>query len=233
MIWRDILDLLKVAFAYWGFWLFAFGIIFILVFRRSIAALIERVRKVGHGQWAAEADAPPEQKVTPPVVTEALAQATGKKAEPQVVADQILEKVLKSPLIADVEEKLKADFARNGLTAGEPETLRVTTTLLATSMVIAEFERLYNVIWTSQIEILRASNDRSLTVEEIRKHYDQAAARTPVVYEKDSFDRYLGFLTTQLLLTKTTAGQYGITVKGRAFLAFMVQTAKPWSRHVY
>src|SRR5262249_31196332 len=157
----DLIDVVKVTFTFWGFWACVFGVTAILVFKKQIGAFIDRLRKFGRGSWSAEADAPTEQEQKLPAapIGETVAQAGAvKKSDPRTAADGILRAVARNQMISEMEDKLKETLAQQGLTASEPESYRVLLTLLAAATATAEFERLYNVIWTSQIEILHAAN---------------------------------------------------------------------------
>jgi len=61
----------------------------------------------------------------------------------------------------------------------------------------------------------------------VRKLYAYAVGVNPAFYAKYEFAAYMKFLTEQNLLTQPAVGQYQITVKGRTFLLFMVNTGKP------
>ena len=132
--------------------------------------------------------------------------------------------------MAAVEEEVKKDLTKRGLTPSEPETYRVLVTAIAAAGTILEFERLYNVIWASQIEILRAANERIVSDEEARKHYETASRMNPLFYRNYSFEQYTRFLIDQNVLAQPSPGQYRITVKGQAFLVFLVNTGKPLQR---
>jgi len=133
-------------------------------------------------------------------------------------------------MIAEIEDKLRQSLMQLGLTPNEPESYRVLLPLIASATATAEFERIYNVIWTSQIEILHAANERVVSAEEARKHYDSASTVNPVFYRNYPFELYIKFLVDQPLLLESPKGHYQITVKGRTFLLFMVNTGKPRQR---
>ena len=202
----------------------------LLIFRRQLSTLIERLRKFSRGSWSAEADAPvarDQKPSAPPAISEALAQASDKKADPRAAADAIVGRIVRNEFVNQIEDEIQADLAKRGLPTADPETHRVLLTALASVAVSAMFERLYNTIWTSQIEILQAVNERPLSDEEARRYYDQATKLNSAFYRDYPFEQYMKFLLDEKLLLREENGSYRILIKGRTFLLFMVNTGKP------
>jgi hypothetical protein len=107
---------------------------------------------------------------------------------------------------------------------------------VASALVTAEFEQLYNILWTTQIQILSDANPRApvgLSVDEIRAYYVGATV-SPAIYGQYAFEEYLRFLTAQQLLVESSVpGHYTITVKGRTLLLYFVHEGKMLSGRVY
>jgi hypothetical protein len=216
-----------------GFWITVVAIFFLVFYRDRIAAFIDRTKKVGAGKWAAEADEQKsEQKIPPPVVN-ALVEGGGGKADPRAAADDLLAQLATTPYIRSREDILKRALAERGLDAASPETYRVLTAYTAQAFVIAECEKIYSTIWTTQIDILSQANTHELTDEELHNFHGLGAAASPPIYANHPFPEYLRFLTAQDLPVKTPAGKHVITIKGRVFLTYLVHEGRPLTGRVY
>jgi hypothetical protein len=227
-----LLDLAKIAVGS-GFWLFWLGVAFLLIFRKHIAAFIDRTRKLGVGKLAAETEEQkPEQKPLSPVI-EPLGQGAVKRADPRTAADELLAQLSMTPFLRWREENFKKALSERGLEPGSPETYRVLTAFVVSIHVTAECEQLYNVIWTTQLQVLHESNTRELTEADIRRFYDLGAAAAPTIYGRYPFTEYLRFLMTQEVLMQPAAGRYAITEKGRTFLQYLVRVGKSMTGRVY
>jgi len=230
--WR--IDLASKAVGFWGFWLFLFGSVFIVIFCKPIAAFIGRTKRVGAGKWGAEAEEQkPDQKISAPVI-EPLAQGDGSRTgDPRAAADKLLEQIQITPYMRGLEDNFKKTLAERGLDEGSRETYRVLTAIVTSAYVAIQCEQLYNVIWTTQLHLLNEANSRELTENELRPFYDLGAPHSPAIYNKYPFTEYLRFLTTQELLVVTAAGKYAITVKGRMLLTYLVDKGRALTGRVY
>jgi hypothetical protein len=222
---------------FWGFWLFLFGLVFIFLFRTHIGALISRVTKLGAGKYAAEAQEPNPEQRPPTAIAESLSTRLHEGADPRRAADELIGKLSRAPWVVLREDVLKQSLSEQGLVPSSTETHRVLIAYLATALVAAEFEQLYNTLWTTQMQLLTEANPRApvgLTVDEIRAYYDLGASMSPAIYAHYTFDGYLNFLLTQSLLTAAEVpGHYTITVKGRSMLLYFVHEGKSLTGRIY
>jgi hypothetical protein len=95
---------------------------------------------------------------------------------------------------------------------------------------------MYNILWTTQLELLYAANTREpvgLTVEQLRGHYDRGAGARPDIYAQYPFQAYLGYLTQQQLLIASGPERYRITVKGRSLLLYLIHEGKALTGRIY
>jgi hypothetical protein len=107
-----------------------------------------------------------------------------------------------------------------------PETTRVLTRYTAAAFMAADFENIENNIWGSQIEILEELNGiKAAPPERLRPFYDRAAGLYPEVFKAYNFDAYMAFLVGRTLVGRQGA-DFAITVKGRSYLLWRVQSAK-------
>ena len=152
---------------------------------------IHRLTRVGRGDWTAEAQEqkPPEQKAPAQPLPESLIQG-GDKSDPRKAADDLIALVARNEYLTFVEENLKKALADRGLTPGSPDAFRVLTLYVASALTTANFEQLYNIIWTGQIQLLTQANSSAdgLTRDEIRHYYDLGAGLAPELYSKYSSD---------------------------------------------
>jgi hypothetical protein len=231
-----LVALLNTTLGFWAFWLFLFGISFTLFFRKPITALLSRLTKIGAGKWGVEAqEQNPEQK-PPTTLAETLTQQPDASADPRRTADALIAKLSRAAYVVEREDGLKRALSEQGLVPDSTETYRVLTAYLASALVTAEFEQLYNILWTTQIQILSDANPRApvgLSVDEIRAYYVGATV-SPAIYGQYAFEEYLRFLTAQQLLVESSVpGHYTITVKGRTLLLYFVHEGKMLSGRVY
>lgn len=84
------------------------------------------------------------------------------------------------------------------------------------------FLDIYHIIFGSQLSLLDHLNThQQQPIEALRVFYDSVAPRYPI-YKEYSFEQWLAYLTTQLLI-RVDNGLFNITNKGREFLSFLVQ----------
>lgn len=69
-------------------------------------------------------------------------------------------------------------------------------------------------------------NNGLLPIAKMRAFYDKAAAEYPIEYAGDNFDRWMSFLTSNVLLKIHPSEMVEITVKGKDFLKFLTH----WGR---
>ena len=93
---------------------------------------------------------------------------------------------------------------------------------LAASNLQGHFERTYNVIWGSQIAVLQQLNTLN-DVEEValKSIYENARALYPALYSGDSFERWLAFLESQVLIERKD-GRVSITQEGVEFMKYII-----------
>ena len=96
-------------------------------------------------------------------------------------------------------------------------------TLSGALLVGGMFERTYGLIFGSQISFLQQMNGGPLTIEHAREFYDRAKAAFVEVYKNYSFEQWLNFMESFILLSKTADGRLAITARGRGFLSYLTE----------
>jgi len=221
-------ELAKTALGYWGFYLFLFGVAFLLLFHCKIGGFIDRLRRFRAGRWGADATEPPEQKLpTSPVetITNPEKPETTAVVDVRAAADAAIAELSITPYIRARETQITAALTARGLTPESPETYRVLTAYLSNAVVTVDCEQLYSLIWTTQLMALNAGNTRELTEDDLRSFYNVGAALAAERYGKYPFEDWRQWLTAQNLLVEDN-GAYQITPKGRTLLMYLVHEGR-------
>jgi len=184
----------------------AFG--FMLLFRNPIIAFLGRVKEVGSGGIKASSQEP-----QPP-----------SESKPTTASDLL--SVSTNPLVAERETAIEADLKTRG-PSETAEVVRLLTRQLAVLQISLAFEHLDNVIWGSQIELLRIMNSTpaGLSESEIRPFYDQAAGAYPDIYKNYTFENYMHFLLESILISESV-GRYYIVTFGHEYLVYLASVGR-------
>jgi hypothetical protein len=194
---------------------------FVLLFKKNIGSLIDRISKVdvpGIGS----ADAGPAKQI----------EAQGEPPKPQLPAPQPTAGAPTMPPFNTVLTPVEKDI-RAWLESSYPEStdlqLAWAIRSAASAQMQGRYEAIYRIIFGSQIHALRQINLRQghITVGDVRIIYDATKALNPEVYNDFSFERWGGFIVEQGLATLNggtgaDADKLSITVNGKDFLHFLV-----------
>jgi hypothetical protein len=192
-------------------------IVFVLLFRKPIAAWIPSIRRVGPG--GVEAGPPPTQDGLKSPATET-------EREPGRASEELM-RALDPPLLVDQEKRILQDLQSRGLGQPNQETLRVLVRYLATFQFGYLFENIYRDIYGSQLALLQYLNTLpNAPVSAAQHYYDQAASRYPDVFRTYPFDSYLNWLASVANVVSKTDGQISITPLGREFLAYLTRSGR-------
>lgn len=97
--------------------------------------------------------------------------------------------------------------------------------------ILLTFERVYNIIYGSQLQLLQYINTYSnLSTEELIPFYETAKSKYPEFYETYTFESWLQFLINMDLIIRNDDGKYSITWIGRDFLKFIIELALSMSK---
>jgi hypothetical protein len=184
------------------------GITSIIVFYRPIARLIDRIRNVKIAGHALDASAG--------------SQDTAVQPKPSA-ADKLLE-AFDNQLLLEQERAIEADLDTRGV-KDVNERLEIVKKFLAATQIVGWFENTYRIIFGSQLNALQRLNSSTptgLSKEQLKPFYDIAVTISPEYYENYTFENWLQFLASSLLIT-TAGPNIAITVRGREFLKYMVE----------
>lgn len=97
---------------------------------------------------------------------------------------------------------------------------------LSDTKIALTFERIYRLIYGSQIVAINLANrPNGLTEADLRSYYESVRASYPDIYSKRSFEEWLAWMLSTLLLVKQDVGgvdRYLSTVRAQEFLKYIV-----------
>ena len=193
----------------WPHFAFAFCLIFIFVFRPQLGALLSRVTSID--KLGIKTQPNPEIQREDPKKIEA--------------AQELLLAIGNTVVLQDIEDQIRTDLAARNLEANG-ETNKVLIKYLAATLVALEFERIQNLIFGSQIYLLKKLNEvsgKGLSPAAIGSNFEHVKQLFPEAFNEWSLDEYLAFLFARKLIVVTN-DNYHITNLGNEYLVWMART---------
>ena len=203
----DMVEIVK-AFG-WPHFTFLFALIVLVVFKSQLAELITRITSIDKSGI----------KTTP------APEAQREKKKDEVV-QELLFAIGDSIVLREIEGRIKADLDERGLES-EGDSPKILIKHLAGAKLLLEFEQIQNLIFGSQIFLLKKLNEvvgQGRSREEVEAHF----ARVKELFEELkgwSFDQYMYFLIKRLLVT-VDMNTYHITNLGVEYLTWMARTGQ-------
>lgn len=194
----------------WPHFAFLFGIFTLLLFRKPLFALISRITSIDKS--GIKASQPPE------------AQREEQKKE---AVQQLLLAIGDSIVIRDIEGRITADLQHKGLETGG-DTTKVLLKFLAGTRLLLEFEQIHNLIFGSQIFMLKKLNEvagQGKPSNFVEAHFKQVQGLFPEPLSEWSLEQYLSFLIGRSLIT-TKGNVFHITNLGVEYLTWMTRNGK-------
>ena len=190
------------------------GLVALFLFKREVAKLIDRVRKIDRTGITTGGDHSQSQTLP----------------ESKASSFQELMDSASSPLLRERENFIRDALKARGI-SNEQEAVKILTRALAGSQLTVQWEQIEKVIFGSQVAILVEMNTRpaGLSLEALHKVYDAVAKQFPSTYEGYTFEQYIGYLDAVRLIVKGGDG-YQITLEGKEFMVWLVQTGKTYQR---
>jgi hypothetical protein len=186
-------------------------IIIAVVFKNDIRAILPRMRKAG----------PAGIELDPAEQQRAASTAVATSTPPGEL--RALPGYIRSEPIAAIERSLHAALQQ----VPEGDRIDVLVRELAQARLERVFERIYNLIFGSQILGLRRLNERpSVTIDEARAFFEEFRQANPDAYGSIGFEEWLGFLLNQGLVTRD-GSSIAITDLGRDFLFYLAANRLP------
>lgn len=194
----------------WPHLAFLFAVFFVLLFRKSLFGLISRITSIDKS--GIKASQTPE------------AQREEQKKES---VQQLLLAIGDSIVLQDIEGRIRGDLKEKGLET-DGDTIKVLIKHLAGTRVLLEFEQIHNLIFGSQIFLLKKLNEvagQGKPIEFVANHFEHLKGLFPEQLGDWSLEQYLAFLIGRLLIT-TKGKIFHITNLGVEYLTWMIRNGK-------
>jgi hypothetical protein len=227
---------LKDLFTSKTFVIFVGFVVFVRTFRVPLGAFLTRMTRVGSKWFDAQAEVQQAGQDEPQPLALAVerqvagaAVAAGEApdalapaVDPRNVAENILGNLNDAHILE--AERIVADWLEErGIARDAVQTARVLTRVSASWLTIADFERIWGLIFGSQIDALRRLNAVPMNRQELQDIHTEATAQRGMAHP---FDRWLAFLEASTLI-QPEGDLFTITNRGRGFLLFLVRMNKP------
>ena len=194
----------------WSHLTFLFAVFFVLLFRKPLFGLISRITSIDKS--GIKASQTPE------------AQREEQKKES---VQELLLAIGDSIVLRDVEGRIKADLKGRGLET-DGDTIKVLIKHLGAAKILLEFEQIHNLIFGSQIFLLKKLNEvagQGKPREFVAAHFEQIKSLFPKLLGNWSLEQYLAFLLSRLLIT-IKENVFHITNLGVEYLTWMIRNGR-------
>lgn len=201
----------------WPFAVFLIVVFISLMFRRQLAGLIDRATRIDRTGISAEVNVESQQKTSP---------------QNREAIESLLAEVGGSPVVTEKENVIRANIENRGVTIEEGELVDVLIKHLALSQIILEFEQIYNLIFGSQIHLLKALNSsfqQGLPVESLNEHFEYFRSLSPAPSDTWTVELYSNLLITRRLIDIRENRLY-LTGYGLEFLLWMTRNGRAESK---
>ena len=156
-------------------------------------------------------------KATVSAVEQQQAASESPAAQRLAPVESPLPPTINRPALDQMEQEIRTAIATLPEDAREPTMVRA----LAISRLIGAHEYIYNRIFGSQIAGLRRLDEGGpVTIQKTREFFGVYEKQYPAIYENYGFDGWLGFMTSNLLVTRT-ADRLEASKYGHDFLVYL------------
>jgi len=140
-------------------------------------------------------------------------------------ADKYFNTAYQSKWTADVEARIKVASAQNA-SSMSPEDFY--SKFIGTGLVAYMHDITWAYIWKSQFLMLVELNRNGgmMPVSAAKAFFNAAVKDYPSNYTSYTFDQWLGFITSQGLITRHPSEMLEITVRGRDFLSYSAHSSR-------
>jgi hypothetical protein len=192
-------------------------VVLLLIFRKQVAGLLDRIRDFK--LWGAGAQiGPPEALSAEKRQVDAVTRTTANSLS------ITLESELPNPIRRRMD-LIRQELARIEFDS-DPQKVEFLIKQLAAAQTVARFELVYNLIFGTQIDLLKRLNmGGPMTWQEAEASYQAALRIFPGFYARYPINRYIGFLSGNELLIRDQ-NQLVISDDGREFLSWMARNGR-------
>jgi hypothetical protein len=166
-------------------------------------------------------------------VGEKLEQVSSQESKPEVnkeAVDKLLAAIGDSIVISELEKTIISELEKNKLPV-EGDSIKILVKHLAGTQLLLSFERIHNIIFGSQIFLLKKLNE-SIGVGRPKSFVEQHVDHIKKIFSELSDwsdDQYLRFLFDRLLITRKN-DQFFITNLGVEYLTWLVRNGRSENR---
>ena len=122
-----------------------------------------------------------------------------------------------SPLTAEIEKNIKIVAQQNSPNDKEAFYAR----FIGVGVVGYQHDQTWLMIFGSQLKAMTEMGSRGLIpLEDLKKHYDKATVDHPRTYENYSFEQWLEFMKSNLLIATYPSQMAELSFKGQDFLKY-------------
>jgi hypothetical protein len=152
----------------------------------------------------------------------ALSALLGKNPSVEFNANQFFALAYYSPITAEIEKNIKIIAQQNSPNDREAFYAR----FIGIGYVAYQNDVSWFTIFGSQLRALEEMNSRGLIpVTDLKKHYDKAVIDYPKTFENYSFDQWLGFMKSRLLVAVYPSQMAELSWGGKDFLKYLAHMA--------
>lgn len=194
----------------WPHFTFIFAVICIFVFKKPLSSFISRVRSID--KTGVKTSSTPE------------AQREEDKKE---AVQELLDAIGSSIVLQDLENRIKSDLLKRSLVV-KGDTITVLIKNLAAARILLSFEQIHNLIFGSQIFLLKKLNEvagQGKPKEFIDSYYQHVHELFPEQLGSWTLEQYLSFLLSRSLIT-IAGNTYHITNFGVEYLTWIVRNGR-------
>jgi len=198
----------------WPHFTFIFSVFFLLIFKSQISNFISRISSIDKGG----------------VKTSPVPEAQREKEKTEAVQELLLA-IGDSIVLRDVEGRVVADLQAKNLET-ESDTAKVLIKHFAASKILLEFEQIHNLIFGSQIFLLKKLNEvtgQGQNIETVKAHFEHVKDIFSKEFEEWDFEKYMYFLEGRSLVT-IDVNQYHITNLGVEYLTWIARNGRSENR---
>ena len=195
----------------WPHFAFAFGIVCLLFFHVQLRALLDRITSIDKTGIRTQPN-PEIQREDP------------KKIE---AAQELLLAIGNTVVLQDIESRIRNELTTRQLSV-EGETTKVLIKYLAAAQVGLEFEQIQNLIFGSQIYLLKKLNQvtgQGQSFALIESHFEHVQKMFNDSFADWTLEKYLHFLLERRLIVLLDS-RYHITNLGKEYLVWMARTGR-------
>lgn len=194
----------------WPHFAFLFALACVVLFRSQLAGLLTRITSIDKS--GIKAQAAPE------------AQREEKKKE---ATQELLLAIGNSIVLQDIETRIRQDLENRGLETGG-DTPKVLIKHLAATKILLEFEQIHNLIFGSQIFLLKKLNEvagQGKPEAFVVSHFEHAKTLFPGSFRDWNLGQYLEFLFARILILRNN-GVYHVTNLGVEYLTWIARNGR-------